>query len=183
MVPAGDHEPRPSAPVTRVTVTKRSNCREEHRQCFDQAGQGHRRAALSGNNSNFLHTTKVAVSSPLTSHPVAKGKAPHSEQEQDQVAAVTAAQCHATRPSHWASRDGIHQGKAEVKASLPTADPALGIETLKRLTSPVKLQNARSSQKSFLLLNTSNEKSETETKKTIPFKIASKRIKYIQEQI
>ena len=87
-----------------------------------QAGQGHRRAALSGNNGNFLHTTKVSVSSPLTSYPVAKGKAPHSEQEQDQVAAVTAAQHHATRSSHWASKDGIHQGKEEVKASLLCRD-------------------------------------------------------------
>lgn len=127
--------------------------------------------------------TKVSVSSPLTSHPVVKGKAPHSEQEQGQVAAVTAAQYHATRSSHWVSRDRIHQGKEEVKASLLTADPTLGIKTLKRLTNSVKLQNARSSQKSVLLLNTSNKQSEKETKKTIPFTIASKRIKYIQEQI
>lgn len=36
--------------------------------------------------------TKVSVSSPLTSRPVVKGKAPRSKQERGQAAAITAAQ-------------------------------------------------------------------------------------------
>lgn len=64
-----------------------------------------------GRERNFLHVTKVSVSSPLTSRPVVKGKAPRSKQERGQAAAITAAQYRATRSSHWVSKDGIHEGK------------------------------------------------------------------------
>lgn len=132
-----------------------------------------------GNREELSHVTKLSVSSPLTSRPVVKGKAPRSKQERGQAAAVTAAQYRATRSSHWVSKDGIHEGKKEGKASLLTADQTLGIKTLKSLTSSAKLQDARSTPKSVLLLYTSNEQSEKEIKKTIPFTIASKRVKYI----
>lgn len=132
-----------------------------------------------GNREELSHVTKLSVSSPLTSRPVVKGKAPRSKQERGQAAAVTAAQYRATRSSHWVSKDGIHEGKKEGEASLLTADQTLGIKTLKSLTSSAKLQDARSTPKSVLLLYTSNEQSEKEIKKTIPFTIASKRVKYI----
>lgn len=146
-----------------------------------------------GNREELSHVTKLSVSSPLTSRPVVKGKAPRSKQERGQAAAVTAAHYRATGSSHWVSKDGIHegkkegeaslltadQGKKEGKASLLTADQTLGIKTLKSLTSSAKLQDARSTPKSVLLLYTSNEQSEKEIKKTIPFTIASKRVKYI----
>lgn len=132
-----------------------------------------------GNREELSHVTKLSVSSPLTSRPVVKGKAPRSKQERGQAAAVTAAQYRATRSSHWVSKGGIHEGKKEGEASLLTADQTLGIKTLKSLTSSAKLQDARSTPKSVLLLYTSNEQSEKEIKKTIPFTIASKRVKYI----
>lgn len=130
-----------------------------------------------GRERNFLHVTKVSVSSPLTSRPVVKGKAPRSKQERGQAAAITAAQYRATRSSHWVSKDGIHKGKRRKSISAHSWPDSVGIKTLKSLTSSVKLQDARSTPKSVLLLYTSNEQSEKETKKTIP--IASKRVKYI----
>ena len=43
----------------------------------------------------------------------------------------------------------------------------------------VKLQDIKSTQKSLAFLYTNNEKVEKETKETIPFTIATKRIKYL----
>ena len=42
----------------------------------------------------------------------------------------------------------------------------------------VKLQDIKSTQKSLAFLYSNNEKTERETKETIPFTIATKRIKY-----
>ena len=50
-------------------------------------------------------------------------------------------------------------------------------ENLLELINSVKLQDTKSSYKNFLY--TDNKLSERESKKTIPFKIASKRIKYL----
>ena len=44
----------------------------------------------------------------------------------------------------------------------------------------VKLQDIKSSQKSLAFLYTNNEKTEREIKETIPFTIATKRIKYLE---
>ena len=43
----------------------------------------------------------------------------------------------------------------------------------------VKLQDIKSTQKSLAFLYTNNEKIKTEIKETIPFTIATKRIKYL----
>ena len=43
----------------------------------------------------------------------------------------------------------------------------------------VKLQDTKSTQKSLAFLYTNNEKVEKEIKETIPFTIATKRIKYL----
>ena len=43
----------------------------------------------------------------------------------------------------------------------------------------VKLQDTKSTQKSLAFLYTNNEKSEREIKESIPFTIATKRIKYL----
>ena len=44
----------------------------------------------------------------------------------------------------------------------------------------VKLQDIKSTQKSLASLYTNNEKTERESKETIPFIIATKRIKYLR---
>ena len=44
----------------------------------------------------------------------------------------------------------------------------------------VKLQDIKSTQKSLAFLCTNNEKVEKEIKETIPFTIATKRIKYLE---
>ena len=44
----------------------------------------------------------------------------------------------------------------------------------------VKLQDTKSVQKSLAFLYTNNEKSERESKESIPFTIATKRIKYLE---
>ena len=83
---------------------------------------------------------------------------------------------------------GIQIGKEEVKLSLFADDMILYIENPKdSLRKLLELINEYSKvagykinkQKSFAFLCTNNEKSEREIKETIPFTIATKRIKYL----
>jgi len=83
---------------------------------------------------------------------------------------------------------GIHIGKEEVKLSLFADDLILYIENPKDTTRKLlELINEYSkfagykinTQKSLAFLNTNNEKIEIEIKETIPFTIATKRIKYL----
>ena len=84
-------------------------------------------------------------------------------------------------------RKGIQIGKEEVKLSLFAEDMILYIENSKdctqkllELINSVRPQNAKIKiQKYSVLLYTNSKLSETEIKKTIPFTIASKRIKYL----
>ena len=82
---------------------------------------------------------------------------------------------------------GIQIGK-EVKLSLFAADMILYIENLKDATSKIlelinefgKVAGYKTNvQKSLSFLYTNNEKSEREIKETLPFTIATKRIKYL----
>ena len=82
---------------------------------------------------------------------------------------------------------GIQIGKEEVKLSLFADDIILYIENCKDSTRKLlELINEYSkvsgykfnSQKSLAFLYTNNEKTKRETKETIPFTIATKRIKY-----
>ena len=84
---------------------------------------------------------------------------------------------------------GIQIGKEEVKFSLFADDMILYIENPKDSTRKLlELINEYSkvagykinTQKSFAFLYTNNEKTEIEIKETIPFTIATKRIKYLQ---
>ena len=83
---------------------------------------------------------------------------------------------------------GIQIGKEEVKLSLFADDMILYIENPKDATRKLlELINEFSkvagckvnAQKSLLFLYTNDEKSESEIKKTFPFTIATKRIKYL----
>ena len=83
---------------------------------------------------------------------------------------------------------GIQIGKKEVKFSLFADDMILYIENLKDSTRKLlELINEYSkfagykinTQKSLTFLYTNNEKVEKEIKETIPFTIATKRIKYL----
>ena len=83
---------------------------------------------------------------------------------------------------------GIHIGKEEVKLSLFADGMILFIENPKDTTRKLlKLINEYSNvegykintQKSLAFLYTNNEKRERETKETIPFTVAMKRIKYL----
>ena len=83
---------------------------------------------------------------------------------------------------------GIHIGKEEVKLSLFADDMILHIENPKDTTRKLlELLNEYSkfvgykinTQKSLAFLYTNNEKIEREIKETIPFTIATKRIKYL----
>ena len=83
---------------------------------------------------------------------------------------------------------GIQIGKEEVKLSLFADDMTLYIENPRDATRKLlELINELgkvagyiiNAQKSLALLYTNNEKSERETKETLPFTIATKRIKYL----
>ena len=83
---------------------------------------------------------------------------------------------------------GIQIGKEEVKFSLSVDDMILYIENPKDTTRKLlELINEHSkvegykinTQKSLAFLYTNNEKTEREIKKTIPFTIAMKKIKYL----
>ena len=83
---------------------------------------------------------------------------------------------------------GIQIGKEEVKLSLFTGDLTLYIGNPKDATrKPLELINEFgkitgykiNAQKSLAFLYIHNEKSEREIKETIPFTIATKRIKYL----
>ena len=83
---------------------------------------------------------------------------------------------------------GIQIGKEEIKLSLFSDDMILYIEYLKHTTRKLlELINEYSKfagykinmQKSLALLYTNNEKTGREIKETIPFTIATKRIKYL----
>ena len=84
---------------------------------------------------------------------------------------------------------GIQIGKEEVKLSLSADDMILYIENPKDSTRKLlELINEYSkvagykinTQKSLAFLYTKNEKVEKEIKETIPFTIATKRIKYLE---
>ena len=83
---------------------------------------------------------------------------------------------------------GIQIGKEEIKLSLFADDMILYIEKLEGSTRKLlELINEYSkvagykinTQKSLAFLNTNNEKMEREIKETIPFTIATKRIKHL----
>ena len=83
---------------------------------------------------------------------------------------------------------GIQIGKEEVKLSLFAADMILYIENpkdyirklLKRINKYSKVAGYKINTQKFLaFLYTNNEKTEREIKETIPFTIATKRIKYL----
>ena len=83
---------------------------------------------------------------------------------------------------------GIHIGKEEVKLSLFADDMILYIENLKGATRKLlelinefgKVAGYKiNAQKSLAFLYTNDEKSEREIKETLPFTIATKRIKYL----
>ena len=83
---------------------------------------------------------------------------------------------------------GIQIGKEEVKMSLFSDDMILDIENPKDATRKLldlinefgKVAGYKiNPQKSLVFLYTNDEKSEREIKKTIPFTIATKRIKYL----
>ena len=84
---------------------------------------------------------------------------------------------------------GIHIGKEEVKFSLFTDDMILYIENSKDASRKLlELINEYSkfagykinTQKCLAFLYTNNEKTERDIKETIPFTIATKRIKYLR---
>jgi len=84
---------------------------------------------------------------------------------------------------------GVQTGKEEVKLSLFADDMILYIENPKDSTRKLlELINEYSkvagykinTQKSLAFLYSNNEKTEREIKETIPFTIATKRIKYLQ---
>jgi len=84
---------------------------------------------------------------------------------------------------------GIQTGKKEVKLSLFADDMILYIESHKDFTRKLlELINEYSkvagykinTEKSLLFVYTNNEKTEREIKGTIPFTIATKRIKYLR---
>ena len=94
------------------------------------------------------------------------------------------------KSAHAAEKEvkGIQIGKEEVKLSLFADDMILYIENPKDSTRKLlELINEYSkfagykinTQKSLAFLYTNNEKTERETKETIPFTIAMKRIKYL----
>ena len=83
---------------------------------------------------------------------------------------------------------GIHIGKEEVKLSLFADDMILYIQNPKDITRKLleliseysKVTRYKSNtQKSFAFVYTKKEKSEREIKETIPFTIATKRLKYL----
>ena len=85
---------------------------------------------------------------------------------------------------------GIHIGKEEVKLSLFADDMILYIENPKDTTRKLlelineykvsKVSGYKiNTQKSLAVLYTNNEKIEREIKETIPFTIATKRLKYL----
>ena len=83
---------------------------------------------------------------------------------------------------------GIQIGKEEIKLSLFVDDMILYIESHKDATRKLlelinefgKIAGYKSNaHKSLAFLHTKNEKSERETKETLPFTIATKRIKYL----
>ena len=83
---------------------------------------------------------------------------------------------------------GIQIGKEEIKLSLFADDKILYIENPKDATRKLlelinefgKVAGYKiNTQKSLAFLYTNNEKSEREIKETIPFTIATKRIKYL----
>ena len=87
---------------------------------------------------------------------------------------------------------GIQIGKEEVKLSLFADDMVLYIENLKDTTRKLldlinefdKVAEYKiNAQKSLAFLYTNNERSERETKETIPFTIATKRIKYLGKNL
>ena len=81
----------------------------------------------------------------------------------------------------------IQIGKEEVNLSLFTDDTIVYIENPKDSTRKLELINEFgkvsgykiNAQKSLAFLYTNDEKSESEIKKTLPFTIATKRIKYL----
>ena len=83
---------------------------------------------------------------------------------------------------------GIQIGKEDIKLSLFADDMILYIENPKDATRKLlelinefgKVEGYKiNAQKSFAFLHTNDEKSEGEIKKTLPFTIATKRIKYL----
>ena len=83
---------------------------------------------------------------------------------------------------------GIQTGKEEVKLSLFVHDMILYIQNPKDATRKLlelinefgKVAGYKiNAQKSLAFLHTNNEKSEREIKETLPFTIATKRIKYL----
>ena len=82
---------------------------------------------------------------------------------------------------------GIQIGKEEVKLSLCADDMILYIENPKDATRKLlelinefgNVAGYKNAQKSLAFLYTNDEKSESEVKKTLPFTIATKRIKYL----
>ena len=83
---------------------------------------------------------------------------------------------------------GIQTGKVEVKLSLFADDMMLYIENPNSTRKLLELINKYSkvagykinTQESLAFLYTSNEKTEREINETIPFTIATKRIKYLE---
>ena len=59
-------------------------------------------------------------------------------------------------------------------------DPTKTIGTNKPIQKKIRIQTQINSQKLVTSLYTNNDQSENEVKKTIPFTIASKRIKYLE---
>ena len=81
---------------------------------------------------------------------------------------------------------GIQIGKEEVKLSLFADDMILYVENPKDATRKLLINEfgkvagyKLNAQKSLAFLYTNNEKSEREIKETLPFTIATKRIKYL----
>ena len=83
---------------------------------------------------------------------------------------------------------GIHTGKEEVKLSLFAGDMILYLENPKDSTRKLlelihefdKVTGYKiNTQKSTAFLHTNNKRSESDTRKIIPFTTASKRIKYL----
>lgn len=81
-----------------------------------------------------------------------------------------------------ARKNGIQAGKEEVKAPLFTADTTLYRQKILKNSTKNKLSKAAgykiNTQKPAVFLDISNKHCEKEIKKTMPFTIASKRIKY-----
>ena len=84
-------------------------------------------------------------------------------------------------------RKGTQIGKEEVKLSVFVDDMILYIENPKDVTRKLlelinefsKVAGYKTTQKSLAFLYTNNERSEKEIKETLPFTIATKRIKYL----